>query len=353
MTGRRARVILVPVTMSNSSSAEQRELVNRIDFPHLSMDQLLELQTRADEALRRRFERNLTLVSLDLGNSAIQLVRASGADGSGLVERCRALIDKHVADASGRVYHVASARIDMCFPSVQDGLDAAYAMAESIIEHNYKAKREELIVPRFGMHTGMALTDGELVVDGAAEVVARIAEAAGGNLLWLSHAAMQQTSTLVRSSCHPLEHSGIISKGKRLPLFWMPLRAAEIVPEKVLIENTGEEFPLPKQDIISFGRLDKLPDGTPANEICLTLPDRSAQLMISRWHFELRRSPRGGFVVRVISGQDTEVDGQLIKRGAEAPVQAETRVCLVRKVNLVFKSSSPAASTRVAMTYQV
>lgn len=338
--------------MSNTTSAEQHDLVGRIDFPQLSMDELLELHDSANAALTHRFERTMALVSLDLSNSAVQLMR-TGGKGAGIIERCRGLIDSHLSSANGRIYAVSPARIDMCFPSIQDGLDAAYAMAEAIIEHNYQAKREELIVPRFGMHQGQAFTDGNLVVGEAADVVVRIAQSADNNLLWLSHAAMQQTSTLVRSSCQPVENSDVISKGQRLPMYWMPLRATETVPESVIIESTGEELPLPRQDIISFGRLDKLPDGTPANEICLTLPDRSAQLMISRWHFELRRSPRGGFVVRVISGQETEVDGQLIKRGGEAPVQAETTVCLVRKVNLKFKSNAPAASTRVAMTYQV
>lgn len=338
--------------MSNTTSAEQHDLVGRIDFPQLSMDELLELHDRANVALGRRFERTMALVSLDLGHSAVQLMRA-GSQGTGIIELTRKLIDTHIAAAKGRVYAVANARMDMCFPSIQDGLDASYAMAEAIIEHNYKAKREELILPRFGMHQGQAFTDGNLVVGEAAEVVVRIAQSADNNLLWLSHEAMQQTSTLVRSSCQPVENSDVISRGQRVPVFWMPLRATETIPESVLIESTDEELPLPRQDIISFGRLDKLPDGTPANEICLTLPDRSAQLMISRWHFELRRSPRGGYVVRVISGQDTEVDGQLIKRGDEAPVQAETTVCLVHKVNLKFKCKAPAASTRVAMTYQV
>ncbi len=337
-----------------TSTQAQHDLIGRIDYPTLSMNELLDLHDRANHALLARFQQVMALFSLDLSGSAVQLVRAGGT-GSGtsaLVQRTCSLIDKHIANAGGRIYATAVARIDMCFPSIQDGLDAAYAMAEEIIAYNYKAKRDELIVPRYGMHYGAALTDGNMVAGNAHDVVQQIAQAADGNLVWLSHEAVQQTSTLVRSNCQPIEHADIISEGERLPMFWMALRATETVPETVLIENTGEELTLPQQDIISFGRLDKLPDGTPANEICLTLPDREAQLSISRWHFELRRTPSGGYVVRVLSGQDTAVDGQLLKRGQEAPVQAETSVCLVHKVNLRFKSRAVAASTRVAMTYK-
>lgn len=330
--------------------------IQHIDYAQLSMNDLIELQDRADAALLARFEHIVALLSLDLSGSAAQLVKAAstgtGTGSSALIQRCRSLIEPHVKEAGGTVYAVTPTRIDMSFPGIQEALDATYAMAEAIIDYNYKAKRDELIVPRYGMHYGTALSDGTMIVGEAARVVEKISGAAEGNLVWLSDAAGQQTSTLVRASFRPVPNADIISRGKRLTIFWMAVRATETVPESVLIENTGKEHPLPKQDIISFGRLDKLPDGTPANEICLTLPDRDAQLSISRWHFELRRTPRGGYVVRGLSGQHTEVDGKPVKRGEEAPVQSETTVHLAGKVHLRFTSRAVAASTRVAMTYK-
>ncbi|MCG8418177.1 MAG: FHA domain-containing protein [Proteobacteria bacterium] len=99
----------------------------------------------------------------------------------------------------------------------------------------------------------------------------------------------------------------------------------------VINQNTGDEIVLPRQDTISFGRLDKLPDGTPANDIVIT----HSKPVISRWHFELRRKP-DGYYLRQLSPQTTEVDGKAVAKGDEAAIEPGSEVRLANEVFLQF-----------------
>ncbi len=331
----------------------QSELIKRIEYGRLEMEELVELRDRAAGELLSRFQRTLALVSIDLKNSAIHTA-AAGGDQS-LLERCRMLVEKPVGEHGGwtHSFRASETRLDLCFPSVGQALDALFAVTDAGITYNHGAKRENLIAMRIGLHYGPVFTNGNMVVGEAVDAAARIAAAADGNVLWMSKEALAQATPVIRVSCNPVLGSEVISDDERLALFWLPLRVETTVPDSVHIVDTGEDVILPKQDIISFGRLDKLPDGSPANDVCLTMRDRESQLVISRWHFEIRRSPKSGYVVRVISSQDTEVDGMLVKNGDEAPFKANTVVRLARKVTLRFKSTTyepPTSGMRTVMT---
>jgi hypothetical protein len=113
----------------------------------------------------------------------------------------------------------------------------------------------------------------------------------------------------------------------------------------------SSQFVLPSQDIIAFGRTDALVDGTRANDVVLTHPDREAQLAISRWHFVLRRTRRG-HMLRSVSSQLTEVDGKLIEPGEEVQVRPGTTVRLAQVMTLRFLGSEQAHSARDAVTLQ-
>jgi hypothetical protein len=89
-------------------------------------------------------------------------------------------------------------------------------------------------------------------------------------------------------------------------------RDQSIFPTKVLLE-TGEEYPLSDQDVISFGRL-KEKEGSPANDIVLQCADEHATLQISRYHFELRRTACG-FVIRAVSIAPTVVNDLPLSKG--------------------------------------
>ena len=105
---------------------------------------------------------------------------------------------------------------------------------------------------------------------------------------------------------------------------------------------------MPKLDTISFGRLDKLADGTPANEIVLDHPDGRIRRAISRWHFELRRPP-SGYCLRQLSDGMTHVDGEKITTGEEVLVKPATVVRVSSGLTLRF-SSPPASHIAQAAT---
>jgi predicted component of type VI protein secretion system len=75
----------------------------------------------------------------------------------------------------------------------------------------------------------------------------------------------------------------------------------------------------------------------------LLLPD-DTDAKISRWHFELRRHP-GAFMLRPVSEQLTELDGQLIAKGAEAPIRPGSVVKVGRVLTLEFVSRAPLDSS--------
>jgi hypothetical protein len=120
---------------------------------------------------------------------------------------------------------------------------------------------------------------------------------------------------------------------ERLSLEWQD---PTLFPLSVRIIETGQELMLPRQDIVSFGRLEMI-EGMAANDIVLTLPDAEATRQISRWHFELRRRPQG-YVLRALSNQPTRVDGQPVDKGGDTPIRPGSVVVLAGVMTLVFTS---------------
>ncbi len=111
-------------------------------------------------------------------------------------------------------------------------------------------------------------------------------------------------------------------------------RDRSLFPDSVRVEETGEELRLPPQDSITFGRLREA-DGVAANDIVLALSDEAQTRKISRWHFELRRQPEG-FVLRPVSDQITEVDGEVVQKGAQVPIKPGSVVRVARVATLRF-----------------
>jgi hypothetical protein len=176
---------------------------------------------------------------------------------------------------------------------------------------------------------------------------AGLAEAAGRGRLLLSQHALNRIPKVTQALCTPVAES----IGDEIELYSLPWGDERGLACKVWIEESGEQLPLPRQDIIAFGRLDALVDGTRANDIVLTHPDREAQLAISRWHFELRRTRRG-HMLRRVSSQLTEVDGRPIEQGEEVQVRPGTTVRLAQVMTLRFLGRERACSSRDAVTLQ-
>jgi hypothetical protein len=79
---------------------------------------------------------------------------------------------------------------------------------------------------------------------------------------------------------------------------------------------------------VDLGRLRER-NGIIANDVVLSLRDPEQSKMVSPWHFELRRNP-AGLILRSVTDQTTEVDGQPLPKGAETPVKPGSKVRLAK-----------------------
>lgn len=315
----------------------------RVDFDRLDLPALLDLQTQIRSELTSRFESQQALVCVELADAEFRV----GQPDSGLPKRCYGLLSEASAPHSGRIFAIEGDTLRTCYPSGKAALRAVLSFIDAVTEHNYKCAREEQIMVAIGLHWGPVLTNGRLVTGPSVSTVVRIAEAAGRSRVLLSQHALNQIQRVTQAICAPVASS----IGDDLELYSLPWGDERWLINKVRIEESGELFSLPPQDIIGFGRLDALVDGTRANDIVLTHPDGESQLAISRWHFELRRTRRG-HVLRSMSSQPTEVDGKLVECHQEAPVRPGTIVRLAQVMTLRFLGNEPAHSARDAVTLQ-
>jgi hypothetical protein len=326
------------VAVEVASSAVGRDDLDRLDLPAL-----LKLQTQVHGTLASRFESQQALVCVELADVDFR----GGAQESGLHRRCYGLLGEASTPHNGRIFATQGDSLHACYPSGKAALRAVLSFIDAVTEHNYRCTREDQIMVAIGLHWGTVLTNGRLVMGPAVEAVVRIAEVAGRGRLLLSQHALNQIPRVTQALCTPVAES----IGDQSALYSLPWGDERGLVCKVGIEESGEQLWLPNQDIIAFGRLDALADGSRANDIVLTHPDRAAQLSISRWHFELRRTKRG-HVLRPVSSQLTEVDGAPVEPGEEVPVRPGTVVRLAQIMTLRFLGAEQASSARDAVTLQ-
>jgi len=315
----------------------------RDDLDRLDLPALLKLQTQVRGTLASRFEAQQALVCVELADLDFR----GAAPESGLHKRCYGLLGEASAPHSGRIFATQGDSLHACYPSGKAALRAALSFIDAVTEYNYHSAREDQLMVAIGLHWGPVLTNGRLVTGPSVDVVTRIAEVAGRGRLLLSQHALNRIPKVTQALCTPVAES----IGDGIELYSLPWADERGLACKVWIEESGEQLLLPNQDIIAFGRLDALVDGTRANDIVLTHPDREAQLAISRWHFELRRTKRG-HMLRRVSSQLTEVDGRPIEPGEEVQVRPGTMVRLAQVMTLRFLGREQAQSPRDAVTLQ-
>ena len=299
----------------------------RVELDRLDLPALLKLQTQVHGALASRFESQQALVAVELADVDFR----AGPPEGGLHKRCYGLLGEASAPHNGQIFATQGDSLRACYPSAKAALRAVLSFIDAVTDYNYLCAREEQIVVAIGLHWGTVLTNGRLVTGAAVDTVARIAEGAGNRRILLSQHALNRIPKVTQALCAPVAES----IGDEIALYSLPWCDERGLASKVWIEETSEQLALPAQDIIAFGRLDALADGTRANDIVLTHPDREAQLAISRWHFELRRTKRG-HMLRRVSSQLIEVDGRLIEPGEEAQVRPGTTVRLAEVMTLRF-----------------
>src|SRR6185369_1040976 len=303
------------------------------------MTEIIRLQDQLSQVLKRRFEKSLALAFSDIVDSTRYFQRFGNEAGRGLQQRHYDLLQKVVAP--GRIVDTAGDGAFTCFPSVVDAAHALIHLQKLISDDNLLRQREHQLVVRVGVHFGPVLTDGAQVTGDAVNVCARVAGTAGSGEVRITGDAFRElTDVTLRVACRALPAVELKGVGRPVELMVLDWRDSQIFPTLVVIEETGQELCLPDQDLIAFGRLGQAEGGVPANDILLQHPDPQVVKQISRWHFELRRQS-GGFVLRPVSDQLTEVDGAVVEKGREVPVRPGTIVRLAKALTLRFESPSP------------
>jgi len=303
-----------------------------IDLSTLSMTEIVRLQNQLQHELRHRFERSLLMAFSDIVGSTPYFARFGDAVGRQLHQLHFDLLGQAATDAQGRIVDAVGDGVFCVFPGAEAGVRGIVAFQQAMARENGARAREHQLTVRIGLHWGSVLTDGTLVTGDSVHVAARVARAAEPGGVYLTRQVFLEFGPALRLLCHPIgtrELKGVAQPVELLELDW---RDPAAFPRRVLIEETEEHIALPQQDIVSFGRLHE-PDGARANDIVLFHPDPVRSRQISRWHFELRRTPEG-LRLRTLSDGVTTIDGAPVAKGVDVPVRSGTRIGVAKTLTL-------------------
>jgi class 3 adenylate cyclase len=312
-----------------------------LDLETLGLTQIIRLQNRLSEVLRRRFTRSLALCFTDTVGSTAYFARFGDEAGRRLQQRHFDLLERALAPRGGRIVDTAGDGAFSCCDTVEAAALVLVDFYRLLCDDNASHSREDELRARAGLHWGDVLTDGAVVSGEAVNLCARVSQTGGPGEIRLTREAFRELPNDLKLCCRrmtPVPLKGIPDVVETLVLAW---RRRGSFPVAVRIAETGQEIPLPAQDNISFGRRRDGEGGGQGNDIVLAAPDPAATIGISRFHFELRRKA-AGFVLRPTSTGLTEVDHRVVPKGAEVPIGPGTVVCVSRLLTLTFVGPSPA-----------
>jgi hypothetical protein len=260
------------------------------------------------------------------------------------------LLTNAIEGTQGFVVDTAGDGIFLSFPSVGEAIDSLLRFKRLFNHRTCRLPREQQWSTRAAVHWGGVLAEGTVVAGDSVNVCAKIAASAIPGTIRLSRAAFNELPNPIRLSCHPLGSIPFPSTSagtEVMELLWQELLR---IPSTILIEETGESFPLPNQPVITFGRMASI-NGTRANDVILELPDPQLTHQISRWHFEIIREP-DNLVLHSLSDKYTEVDGKTLARGDRTHVTIGSRVRISGVLTLSFLAQKGSMSvTDTTMTH--
>jgi class 3 adenylate cyclase len=318
----------------------------------LSMTEMVRLQDFISQEMRRRFERQVALGFSDVVGSTAHFARFGDEAGRRIQQRHFDLLSEAVSPNGGRIVDTAGDGAFLVFSDVQTAAEAFIAFENKRCADNATRPHDQQLEVRMAIHCGAVLTDGQHVTGDAVNLAARVIGNASPGEILLTREAFLEVSPSLRVLCRPLGTVELKGLGRMVECYRLDWRERTAFPDRVRVVETGELIELPPLDVVRFGRLVEH-GGLPANDVVLKLPDKQHTLKISRWHFELRRHPEG-LRLRAVSDQLTEVNGQVVLKGAEAPVKSGSmiRVAQVMTLELVGRPE-PFASTAGYPTMQV
>jgi class 3 adenylate cyclase len=308
----------------------------KIELDDLTLNEIVQLQIRLSEMLKRRFEKPLALAFSDVVGSTGYAARFGNEAGRALNQRHLDLIEQAIGRTGGRVVDIAGDGAFTCYASAENAVRAMIALQRGSHDQNLSHEPEHALTVRAGVHWGPVLTDNRVVTGREVNLCARVAASAGPAEIRMTLPAFHELPSAMRVDCAslPAEYfKGFTDSFSLVRVAWQ--EPAQPRPTAVLLRETGEQFPLPDKDTVSFGRL-RDRSGDTANDIVLALPDKEETQRISRWHFELRRrGPR--WFLHSLTGNALVVDGQALAKGAAVPIQigSEARVAEVLTLEFV------------------
>ncbi|MDP3273795.1 MAG: adenylate/guanylate cyclase domain-containing protein [Deltaproteobacteria bacterium] len=306
------------------------------DLDTLTMTELVQLQARVSETLRRRFERPRALVFTDVVASTAYFARYGDIAGRSLQQLHFDWLDRVLVAGGGRVVDTSGDGAFTVFSEAERAVECVAQLLESLATVNAARASEHQLVLRVGIHYGSVLTDGVQVTGDSVNIAARVAGASAAGEVRLSRAAYLELSGRWRMRCRSVGECELKGVAQPLELLQLVWRDAVTFPTRMVVVETQETHVLPTQDTVTLGRLKEL-DGRAANDIVLWHPDPQASMRISRWHFELRRSP-SAMHLRAVSDQLTEVDEVPVPRGTEVVVRVGSVVRIARVLTVTLEA---------------
>lgn len=306
-------------------------------FEEMSLADIIRLQDHLSQVLRRRFGRDVALIFTDIVGSTKYFNQFGDEAGRRLQQRHIDSLEDVLARYGGRIVDTAGDGAFCAIPSAQAGALTLIDVMNTVDLQNADLEPAHMMHLRCGLHWGQVLTNGDVVTGDAVNLAARIAASAKVDEIRLSYAAFKELANTHRLRCRPLGPTELKGLAKPVDLFTLDWLDHSLFPGFVYVEETGQLHQLPNKPTITFGRLG-LHEGVQANDVVLGLDDPNQSRQISRWHFELRRSPNG-YLLRQVSRGRTEVDGKTIERGEEALITAGSVVNVARVITLTFRAS--------------
>jgi class 3 adenylate cyclase len=325
------------------------------DATHMTMTEIIRLQTLLSQELARRFERPAALAFTDIVESSAYFTHFGDEAGQRLQQLHFDLLAQSLTIGAGarlgRIVDTAGDGAFVCFASAAAAVRATMELQNRITNENVNRPRPHQLSVRIGLHWGHVLTDGVQVTGDAVNLCARLVATARASEIRLSRDLFQELSSDLRRLCRPLGQvnlKGIVRSVDLMALSW---RDPARFPSHVVIRESGERIVLPAQDTVWFGRGETV-DLTTANDVTLGLPDARAARQVSRRHFELRAHPHG-YLLRALTHQPTEVDRVTMQRDQELPIRPGSCVRLADVMTLDFASPSLADEAAIDETVVV
>jgi class 3 adenylate cyclase len=319
-------------------------MTSDLDASHMTMTEIIRLQTRLSHELASRFERLVALAFTDIVESSAYFTHFGDEAGQRLQQLHFDLLERSLATPAqgslGRIVDTAGDGAFVCFESASAAGQAMIALQNRITLENVNRPRPHQLSVRVGLHWGRVLTDGVQVTGEAVNLCARLVATARASEIRLTCDLFRELGPDLRHLCQPLgpvSLKGIARTVVPMALLWRDLVR---FPSHVVIRESGERIALPAQDTVCFGRGETV-DLTTANDVTLGLPDALAARQVSRRHFELRARAEG-YLLRALTHQPTEVDGMLMQRDQELPIRPGSCVRLAGVLTLDFVSPSLA-----------